>query len=255
MKKKSLFAFFALGMLIMITAGCGKETVSIGKGDPTGEIKQCLALSSKGKHEDAIQCFEMFKARYPQTAEGQEAELLIGDANFAKKDYLVAAEAYAAFLRLYPSHPKADYANYKIGVCYYKESPKAIDRDQQYLENAIEHLRTVLQRYPHSEYRKATAATLHVVLRRIARRQYYIGRFYFRTGEYIASIPRFAEVAENYPDSGLADKAFYMVVRGNLKLGRFEAAREAFTLMASKYPNSPYTKSAEKKMLSASKKK
>jgi outer membrane protein assembly factor BamD len=242
-----LFVFVATALLV----SCGKEEISIGRGSPDEEIKQCLRFSSKGDHEQAIQCLEMFKARYPQTTYGQEAELLIGDSYFARKDYLLAAESYAAFIRLYPMHPKADYAHYRIGVCYYKESPKAIDRDQEYIEEAIIHLRAVIQRYPGSQYREPATATLHAARERLARRHYYIGRFYYRTGEFIAAIPRFSEVAKQYPDSNLADKALYMVIQSNLELKKIEAARDAFSELSTRYPNSIYIKKAEKKMLKA----
>lgn len=246
---------FLVGLTLAasLLSGCAENKLSIGKGNPKDEIGQCLQLSSKGKHEGAIQCFEMFKARYPQSVEGQEAELLIGDSYFARKEYLLAAESYGAFLRLYPSHPKADYAYYRIGVSYFKENPKAIDRDQTYLTTAIDHLRTVIRRYPNSQYRELAARTLHVALKRIAKRHYYIGRFYYRTGEYIAAVPRFQEVAENYSDSGLADKSLYLMINANLELKRFESAREAYGLLSTRYPKSPYTKRAEKKLLSAAK--
>jgi outer membrane protein assembly factor BamD len=253
MKSAGIIALASLAA-VALAQGCAKENISVGRGDPDNEIKQCLLLSSKGKHEDAIQCLEMFKARYPQTRLGQEAELLIGDSYFARKDYLVAAESYAAFLRLYPLNPKADYAHYRIGVCYYKESPKAIDRDQEYLKEAIDHLSSVVRGYPHSEYREAAIATLLSARRRIARRHFYIGRFYYRTGEYIASIPRFREVAENFEDSGLADRSLYMMVLANLELKRYDEAREAFGALSARYPKSNYTKKAEGRMLSAVKK-
>ncbi|MFH1829492.1 MAG: outer membrane protein assembly factor BamD [Pseudomonadota bacterium] len=254
MKFKTFAAIFTALSVAIFFSGCAKEEISIGKGNPDEEIKQCLRFSQKGKHEDAIQCLEMFKARYPQTAYGQEAELLIGDSYFARKDYLLAAESYAAFLRLYPLHPKADYAHYKIGVCYYKESPKAIDRDQEYLQEAIVHLRAVVRSYPGSQYRKPALATLHAARKRIARRNFYIGRFYYRTGEYIAAIPRFYEVANQYPDSGLADKALYLIIESNLGLSRVEAARDAFSELSANYSNSKYVKKAERKMLKAVKK-
>lgn len=244
----TILGIFAIAALL---TACGKEKLDIGKGDPDNEIKQCLRLSSRGKHEDAIQCLEMYKARYPQTRYGQEAELLIGDSYFAREDYLLAAESYAAFIRLYPMHPKSDYAHYRIGLCYFKESPKAIDRDQEYLEEAIVHLRAVVRRYPGSKYRKVAIKTLREARTRVARRQYYIGRFYYRTGQYIAAIPRFMEVAERYPDSGLADKALYMVVDSNLSLNSIEAARAAFSSLSVQYPKSKYTRKAEKKMLRA----
>lgn len=249
MKSRIRTTILCLTLLTAVFAGCGKQKLTIGDGKPDEEIKQCLRLSSKGKHEDAIQCLEMFKARYPESRYGQEAELLIGDAYFTRKDYLLAAESYGAFIRLYPTHPKVDYAHYRIGLCYFKESPKAIDRDQEYLEEAIVHLRAVLRRYPGSKYRKPALATLKEARTRVARRQFYIGRFYYRTGEYIACIPRFMEVAERYPDSGLGDKALYMALDANLKLDRFDTARAVFSAMSVNYPQSKYTKRAERKML------
>lgn len=251
---RRMFPIVACLLASSLLAGCAENKISIGGGDPKNELQQCLQFSAKGKHESAIQCFEMFKARYPQSVEGQEAELLIGDSYFARKEYLLAAESYGAFLRLYPQSPKADYAHYRIGVAYFKESPKAIDRDQAYLTDAIEHLRVVIRRYPNSEYRELAARTLFVALKRVARRHFYIGHFYYRTGEYIAAIPRFNEVAENFAESGLADKSLFLVVDANLKLKQFEAAREAFGALSAKFPQSPYTKKAQKKMLSAAKK-
>lgn len=248
-----------IGTLIVLSLsvlfGCGKEKISVGKGDATGEFKECMRLSSKGKFEDSIQCFEMFKARYPQTTQGQEAELMIGDVQFSKKEYLLAAESYQAFLRLYPTHPKADYAYYRSGVAYYKESPKAIDRDQAYLDDAIGQLRMVLRRYPSSAYAELSRATLHVALNRVAKRHFYIGRFYFRTGEYLAAIPRFQEVAANFPDSGLADLALYRIIEANLGLGRFNEAKIAFSDLSTKFSRSKYVKPAERKLLAAATKK
>lgn len=250
----SLAAVLSSLLIIFFFASCAKQTPSIGKGDPTNEFEECLRLSTKGRFEDAIQCMEMFKARYPQTAEGQEAELKIGDAQFQKKEYLLAAESYLAFLRLYPTHSKADYAHYRAGVSYYKESPKAIDRDQQYLDEAIDELRTVLRRYPHSKYAELSRATLHFALLRLAKRSFYIGQFYYRTGEYLAAVPRFKEVAENYPDSGIADRALYLAINADIELGNLDEARGFFSTLSMKYPSSKYLKRAEKKMLKATKK-
>lgn len=240
----------ALTLLLIFCFSCAKSKVSIGGGDVEKEYQSCLSLTEKGDYEEAIQCMEMFKARYPQTPQGQEAMLRIGDAQFAKKEYLLAAESYQAFLRLYPMSSKADYAHYRTGVAYYKESPKATDRDQGYLDEAIASLRTVLIRYPSSAYAELSRATLHVAVRRIAKRAYYIGNFYYRTGEYLAAIPRFKEVADTFADSGLADKALYKIVDANLKLGRIDDAKTAFSQLSTKYASSKFTKKAEKKLLS-----
>ncbi len=197
----------------------------------------------------------MFKARYPDSREGVEAELMIGDAYFEKKDYLLAAESYAAFIKLHPLHPKVDYAFYRRGLALFKESPKAIDRDQQYLDEAIQNLAVVVRRYPNSQYRPLALKYYREARLRVARRNMYIGRFYHRTGEYKASIPRLMEVATQYKETGLAPKALYMATEAHLELGDFSGARQSFSMLSTEYPDNKYTKRAERKMERALKKK
>jgi len=249
---KFLF-FLCVSVPLWLMCGCGKENVSIGRDQPETEIKKCTALIDKKKFEQAIQCLEMFKARFANTAIAQEAELAIGDTYYNKKDYLLAAESYLAFIKLYPTHPRRDYAHYRAGSSYFKESPEAIDRDQEYLEKAIEQLSIVVRRYTSSPYAELAAKELIEALNRVARRHFYVGRFYFRTGEYMACLPRFEEIVQSYPKSGLADRSLYMLTVANLKLKRTDDARLAFSRLSVEYPTSKWTKKAEGEMRAAAK--
>lgn len=240
-------------VLAVFASGCAKQTVSIGRDQPEQEIKKCTKLLDGKDYEEAIQCLEMFKARFTQTALAQEAELAIGDAYFDKREYLLAAESYQAFIKLYPTHPKVDYAFYRTGASYLKESPKAIDRDQEYIDDAIKYLTVVVKRYPSSPYFDLAVRDLEEALMRVARRTFYIGRFYFRTGEYIACIPRFEDIVMDFPGSGLADRSLYMITVANLRLKRYDDARASFSKMATEFPGSKWTKKAEKKMRRAAK--
>jgi outer membrane protein assembly factor BamD len=240
-------------IFILLICACSKEEVMIGRDAPEVEIKKCHELLDDKDYEKAIQCLEMFKSRYAQTSLAQEAELKIGDTYYDKKEYLLAAESYIAFVKLYPNHTKSDYAYYRIGASYLKESPKAIDRDQEYLDDAIKYLAFVVRNYPRSTYYDLAAKDLDEALTRLARRNFYIGRFYYRTGEYIACLPRFADVVTDFPGSGLVDRSLYMITMANLKLGRIEDAKFAYSKLATDFPGSKWTKKAEKKMKSATK--
>lgn len=243
----------ALIFLVAI-AGCTKQTVSVGRDNPEAELEKCSKMMEDKDYEDAIKCLEIFKSRFAQTQFSEEAELKIGDAYFNKREYLLAAESYIAFLRLHPTHDKADYAYYRAGLSYLKESPKAIDRDQEYLDKAIEHLSYAAQRYPRSPYYSLASKDLFEASKRVARRNFYIGRFYYRTGEFIACIPRFQKIADNYPNSGIVDRSLYMIVKANLYLGRVEDAKTAYSKLSLDFPKSKWTAKAEKKMKNAIKK-
>src|SRR3989338_6503626 len=182
----------------MLGNGCAKKEMQIGRQNPEIEIKKCIKYSEKKHFEEAIECLEIFKSHFPKSQWGTEAELLIGDTYYRKKDYLLAADSYQSFVKLHLTHPKLDYAYYKTGLSYLKQSPKAIDRDQEYLDSAISNFQIVVHNFPDSAYMNITQANLAEARTRIAKRHFYVGRFYYRTGEYIASLPRFKEIVNSY---------------------------------------------------------
>jgi len=248
-----LLVFLAVISVFSFSA-CSKKPIEIGRTNPDQEIKKCIKLSEKKHFEDAIECLEIFKSRFPKSKWGIEAELMIGDNYFRRKEYLLAADSYQAFVKLHPIHPKIDYAYYRTGVSYAKHSPKAIDRDQEYLDDAIANLSIVTKNFPQSAYYNVSRVTLLEARTKIAKRHFYVGRFYYRTGEYIAAIPRFQEIVENYPDSGLLPKSLYLMTVSNIRLSRLDDAKESFSILATRFSDSDYVPKAQKRLLRATKK-
>lgn len=237
-------------MLLFLTAACaGKDIIVANEAEQ--EFQHCTRLLNKKHFEEAVSCFENVKSRYPGSVSAQEAELRVGDTYFEQKEYLLAAESFHAFIELYPSSPKMDYALYRAGLSYFKESPKAVDRDQQYLQSALNHFESLLSRYPRSAYRGITTTLYQTARGRVAKRQFYIGRFYFRTKEYIAASLRLQDMVADYPESSLAPEALYLATVANLKTDKFEAAKENYSKLSVDYPSSSWTEKAKKKLLSA----
>lgn len=242
----ALAVYFTMPM-----AACSKKPIQIGRENPEAEIQQCIKLSDKKKFKDAIDCLELFKTRFPKSQWGIESELMIGDNYFRQKEYLLAADSYQAFIKIHPMHPKVDYAYYKTGLSYLKYSPKAIARDQEYLEPSISNFEIVKTNFPDSTYSELNQNYLTEARKKIAERNFYVGRFYFKTGEYIAAIPRFLEIANNYKDSGMGAEALYYAGTANIRLKKLENAKENFSKLSLEYPNSKYTKYLERELLSA----
>jgi outer membrane protein assembly factor BamD len=228
-------------ILGIVLGACAHSGPPVATGGPEGQLDDCLKLSEKKKFEAAIECLGALKARYPKSTQGQEAELRIADNYYRKKDYLLAAESYRTFIKLHPLHERVDYAYYRLGASYLMQGPKAIDRDQEYLDDAIRNFTIVIQGFPASTYRDLAQRDLTKARTKLARRDYYVGRFYYRTGEFIAAIPRFMEIAYVYPDSGLAPHALHYAIHAAVKLKEYEKAREAFNILSSQYPANPHT--------------
>ena len=62
---------------------------------------------------------------------------------------VLAINEFREFLSFYPTHPRADYAQYKLGMAHFHQM-RAPQRDQTETREAVAELRTIVQQYPNS---------------------------------------------------------------------------------------------------------
>lgn len=237
-----------LSISLMLSA-CGEKTrrYPLGGNNMNAELNQCLRLSAKKKYDEAVECLEVFKSRYPGSGRAAEADLKIADNYFRQKEYLVAAETYQDFIKRYPYHDKLDYAYYRSGQAYALDVPKALDRDQQYLDLAEKNFDVLLRFYRHSPYHKVATHEYQKVRLKQAQKHYYIARYYYKYGEYLASLSRFKKIIDEYSGLGLDEKCFYYMIQGLFRVKRLDAARVVFDEFKSRHPNSKYVKAVASK--------
>lgn len=232
-----------LASVVFFVVSCGNNyRMPFGHQGPDAEINRCLRLSASKKYEKAVECLEVFKSRYPGGNQAAEADLMIADSYFKRKEYLLAAETYQEFIRRYPFHPKQDYAYHRSGLAYLHETPKTVDRDQQYVDLAEKNFALVINFFPQSPYASVAAQQYALTRQKQAKKNYYVGRFYYKYGEYLASIPRFGEIIDQYPGLGYDEKSFYYLITAFLKTNQKDKAAQVFQLFEARHPKSSFVK-------------
>jgi outer membrane protein assembly factor BamD len=247
--RRVLLTLFILSFLLP-SAACNKSKYKLtGTESDEAALEKCLALSKKKKFKESIECLEIFKSRFPDSTHAYDAELRIADNYFQNKEWLLAAESYSLFAKLHPSHPKLDYAYYRAGLAYEKLLPKTIDRDLTYLDKAEENFAMVFRGFPSSPYSQLAQEKYDQIRGRNAKKNMYVGTFYYKYGEYIAAIPRFLTVLQDYPGLGFDEDALYRLAFSYKKLGLNDKAQAAAQLMQEKFPQSKKTKKVVRKIL------
>src|SRR5919201_1782425 len=66
-------------------------------------------------------------------------------------DIDLAINAAKRYVSLYPTNPDAAYAQYIVGLCYFKQI-RDVTQDQKEARKTIEAMNDVVQRWPDSEY-------------------------------------------------------------------------------------------------------
>lgn len=237
--------FLLLSLFLGACGGSQRIPPATGAG---AELNWCLQLAAKKKYDQTINCLEAFKSRHPSSDEAAEADLMIGDSYFRQKEYLLAAETYKEFLKEYPYHPKADYAYYKSGLSYLNETPKSVGRDQQYLDLAVKSFELLVNYFPNSPYYRIGSEYYTQARTKQAKKNYRIGRFYYKYKEYRASLPRFEEIVRKYPGLGFDEKSFYYMTLACIKLNKLDEARQVAAVFEQRFPESSLLKRVKEKL-------
>lgn len=238
-RAQKMHLFFLNGFVLLsllVTSCAGTKGFTLAKSKES-DFNSCLALSKKKKHDEAIQCLEAYRSRHTGSAIAAEADLAIADSYFAQKDFIVAAEAYNIFTESYPYHARAPYAYFQAGLSYLKQAPRTVDRDQNVLDDAMQNFMAVVNSYAGSPYAVDAKKYLDLVHLKTAKKNFYIGRFYFKTREFLAAIPRFETVITDYPKLGLDDKSFYYLIKALKKTEQSEMAARYFEIYKRYYPD------------------
>lgn len=209
-KMKKLFGICIIALIVC--SGC-----SLFKSDQEVESVDVLLEEgndafNKGKFNAALDSFQQLKDWYPFSKYVIQAELKIADAHYYLKQYEDAIFAYEEFAELHPSNEAIPYVFYQIGRCYF-DRIDTIDRDQTTARKALYTFRQLQKQYPDSNYAEKATDHINRCLKNLAGNEFYIARFYYKSGHYKAALDRFKAVVTNYPDVGIHQEALEYIVK------------------------------------------
>ncbi len=224
------------------------EAYQIGAGTESPEqmYQEGLKPMDKKKWDKALGHFETIKNQYPFNPLAVDAELKIADIHYKKKDYLLAAEAYKEFAKMHPTHPDLPYVYFQLGMAYQKETPRFYDRDLSTCDQALTSFGYLQTYFPESTYAQENTEQFEVCRIKLANREFYVGRFYYRQKFYDSAIPRFNIVINDYPDLPIAEKAYFYKARSYFKSERDGEGIETLKKMLFTYPVGEYSEKGRK---------
>lgn len=202
---------------------------------------------SKKVWENARQHFKRIIDGFPQSEYGPAARLALGDAYFGEggtANYILAVAAYRDFLTLFPSHPRADYAQFRIGEGFYKQM-NAADRDQEPTRKALDEYQRLLELFPGTGLAEDARARIAECRRRLAAHEFNVGWFYQRTRQWCkAAIARYERVLDDYPDFAETDAVLFRLGECLARSARGPEALPRLARLLEDYPQSSYAAQA-----------
>ena len=214
--------------------------------DPADQLyNQGLANLNAGRMSEATRKFDAVDRQHPYSEYARKSLVMGAFSNYRQNNYDEAIAGAKRYVNLYPSTPDAAYAQYIIGLSYYRQI-RDVTQDQKEARRMIEAMDELVQRWPESEYVEDAKQKIRYGRDQLAGKEMQVGRYYLERREYIAAMKRFRIVVENYSNTRHVEEALARLVEGYMAMGLTTEAQTAAAVLGNNYPDSQWYKDSYK---------
>ncbi|HVE01427.1 MAG TPA: outer membrane protein assembly factor BamD [Sphingomicrobium sp.] len=225
---------------ILPAGGCARNRT---KGDTNYIARDVNTLYAAAKrtmdqrdYEQAAKLFDEVERQHPYSVWARRAQVMSAFNYYLAEKYPDAISSAQRFLTIHPGNTEAPYAHYLIAMSYYQQIAD-VTRDQAITQQASDAFGELIRRYPESRYAADARLKLDLINDHLAGKEMEIGRFYQRSGNWLAATYRFRNVVDNYQTSSHAPEALERLVETYLALGIPEEAKKSAAVLGRNYPD------------------
>ena len=237
-----LAAFLALAVL----AACSRsQEVNIEDQSAEEIFNRAEYQLEVGRADDAAEFFGEVERLYPYSELAKRALIMQAFSYQKDKDYENSRASAQRYIDFYPADEDAAYAQYLLALSYYDQIDE-VGRDQGLTFQALQSLRTVIERYPDTEYARSSILKFDLAFDHLAAKEMEIGRYYLKRKHYTSGINRFRVVVEQFQTTTHTPEALYRLVESYLSLGLTDEAQTAGAILGYNFQSSPFYDDAYK---------
>ncbi|HAK55342.1 MAG: outer membrane protein assembly factor BamD [Vicinamibacterales bacterium] len=186
--------------------------------------------------------FQRLVDAFPQSQFRFDAKLALGDAFLGQggaSAHVQAVNEYDEFLRFFPTHPRASYAQFQIAMAHHAQM-LGPDRDQTWSRSAEEAFQLFFELYPDSELTEEARLRHREVRDRLSEADFQVGEFYFSQRWYPGAIQRMRAVLAEDPAYTRRDAVYYVLAEALTVIGRGPEALPYFERLVNEFETSEY---------------
>jgi outer membrane protein assembly factor BamD len=200
--------------LLLAACAGSKENIDITKpvtGEAATNAQRAYTKAQQEKKDsnfiEATRYFEWVRNNFPYSQYAALSELALADMAYDRDDFGAAAAAYQDFVKSHPSHPKADYASFRVGLANYNDKPSdwfllppSSEKDQAPIRASLDAFHRFTLAYPKSEFVPKAREMIAECRERLAKHERYVADFYWKRNAWRGAAGRLMGLADTYGD-------------------------------------------------------
>lgn len=240
---------------LLLAAACSGNPQA--KLPPAGSAEPDKFLFDRGNEElakkkwyAAREYFRNVVDRYPQSAIRPDAKLALGDTYLLEnsaESRVLAVNEYQEFLSYFPTHRRADYAQFKIAFANYKQM-LAPQRDQTATREAIAQFDAFLKRYPNSTLIGEAEKYYRESRDRLSQSELAVGVFYTRVKWCPGAVDRLDKLIKEDPEFTNRDEAYFYMAECYYQAKQNAIALPWYDRIVKEFTTSEFLEKAKKRI-------
>jgi len=248
---------FLACVAILPVTGCARnrakgDTAYVAR-DVTTLYAAAKRIMDQGDYERAAKLFDEVERQHPYSVWARRAQIMSAFNYYLAQKYTDAISSAQRFLTIHPGNSEAPYAHYLVAMSYYQQIAD-VTRDQATTQQAADSFGELIRRYPESRYASDARLKLDLINDHLAGKEMEVGRFYERSGNWLAASLRFREVVAKYQTSSHTPEALERLVEAYLALGTPAEAYKTAAVLGKNYAGSYWYRQSLRLLLDYEKK-
>jgi outer membrane protein assembly factor BamD len=248
----------AVAALLVVVAACGaagnKNVAPANNAQPDRFLMdRANDAMMKKQWTRAREYYRQVVDNYPQSPLRPDAKLGIGDTYLNEggtENLILGANEFREFLTFYPTNPRADYSQYHLALCHFKQM-RLPARDQTETKEAVKELQTFIDRYPNSPLLPEVKGKFREARDRVSEASFLVGKHYYTVKWDVGAVSRFREVLQDDPGFTNRDEVYFYLAESLARADKKTGAAQAIPYLdrlLTEFPNSEYADDARKRL-------
>jgi len=253
MFKNRLIFGLAITVSIALLSGCGEYEKLLKSRDFVKKYETAVKLYEEEEFVKAGTLFDQVANVYRGTTKADTVKYYQAKSYYGQRDYLMAGHYFNELSVTYTSSVYKEEADFMIGDCYYKQSPRPeLDQTNTYM--TIEAMQMFMVKYPGSERLNQCKEIIIEMADKLVEKSYISAKLYFDLGYYKSAIIALRNSLIEYPDTQYREELMFMILKSSFLYAdksvpskqreRFQSALDEYYSFIGEFPEGPHSKEA-----------
>ena len=251
---------FVLLLPLLLLSGCTQYAKVQKSMNFEYKYELAKAYYMEGEYSQASSLLEDVLAFTKGTSYAEESLYMLSMCYYNMGDYVTASHYFSTYFNTYPRGIYAETARFMSARALFLDTPDP-RLDQSSTIKAIGEIQVFTEYYPYSEYKEQAHEMLYELHDRLVEKEFRSAQLYYDLGNYMGNnyqscIITAQNALNDYPYSKLREELSILILRARYSMAkesvqekmidRYRDTVDEYYAFKNEYPESKYTKEAEK---------